>query len=101
MAVQLNTSSGNAIEGIHIILTVKYCNITHCYNLDMDFDPLKAVMRVFSPATQTEPQCEGISITDDNIFEDTETFTISLATAAGERVELDTPSMVSILDNDG
>ena len=101
VAVQLSTSSGSAIQGTYINLIVKCWDLTHCYDLGMDFDRLQAVMLVFSPATQMEPQCADIPINDDNTLEDTETFTVSLATAAGERVNLDTPSTVSIQDNDG
>lgn len=57
-------------------------------------------MLVFSPATQTDFQCVNISISDDLILEDDEAFNILLASGR-DRVRLDSPAMVSIMDNDG
>ena len=67
----------------------------------MDYEPLQGSVLVFFPETQTQQQCISISIIDDSTLEDTETFNILLNTTLNERVNLGSPSLVSILDNDG
>lgn len=46
------------------------------------------------------PVCRSVIPIDDEIFENTEVFLVSL-TSSRERVEVDGPLQVSILDNDG
>ena len=47
--------------------------------------------------------CANISIVDDRVVEDTETFIVSLRSTGGEQVRLTDPmsTTVNILDNDG
>lgn len=68
----------------------------------MDFEPLQSSVLVFLPETQTQPQCTSVSIIDDSILEDTEMLSVLLnATLNTARVNLGSPTRVSILDNDG
>ena len=69
--------------------------------IDLDFDSLQVSVLVFTPETQTQQQCISISIIDDLILEDTEMFNVLLNSSVNERVNLGSPSTVSILDNDG
>ena len=66
----------------------------------MDFDPLHEDL-IFSLETEPDQQCRNISITDDPILEDVETFTVSLTTT-DEKVNINIASAtVSVFDNDG
>lgn len=68
----------------------------------MDFEPLQSSVLVFLPETQSQPQCTTISIIDDSILEDTEMLSVLLnATLNTARVNFGSPTLVSILDNDG
>ena len=74
----------------------------YCFAIGVDFEPLQRSVLVFLSETQTQPQCASISINDDSILEDTEMFNVLLnATINTARVNLGSPALVSILDNDG
>jgi hypothetical protein len=86
---------GFGIKCIHNIIII-------LIPIDVDFEPLQSNVLVFLPESQTQPQCTSIFIIDDSILEDTEIFSIMLnATLNTARVNLGSPTLVSILDNDG
>lgn len=54
--------------------------------------------------TKSQPEsCFNISIVDDQFFEETETFSLSLVNIGGDQVTLGSPSttVVNIVDTDG
>ena len=61
----------------------------------MDFDPLHEDL-IFSLETEPDQQCRNISITDDPILEDVETFTVSLTTT-DEKVNINIASATCLL----
>ena len=99
----LSTSSGTATQGnqwhIHKYSILFYCVLLLL--IDVDFDPIQVGILVFIPETQAQPQCISISIIDDSILEDTESFNVLLNSSVNARVDLGSPSIVYILDNDG
>ena len=72
-------------------------------DLTVDLTLPSSIMLSFNVADgMIQTNCLTFAATEDNIFEDTETFTLSLSTDLGEVSIVDpTTTTVSIIDNDG
>ena len=53
------------------------------------------------PAESTDMQCADITITDDDVFEGDETFTVTIDVATFDVMEGNTMTTVTITENDG
>ena len=66
-----------------------------------DFLAPMSTTLTFIPANSSEPRCVTISIEDDHALEDTESFSVHLATSDDDVKLLYNYSPITILDNDG
>ena len=64
----------------------------------MDFTPLEN-SEITLTSSQV-PVCLSVTLVDDNVFEGSETFLLSMS-ATRERVLVDDPVQITIIDNDG
>ena len=66
-----------------------------------DFLAPMSTTLTFIPANSSEPRCVTISIEDDHALEDTESFSVHLATSDDDVKLLYNYSTITILDDDG
>ena len=66
-----------------------------------DFLAPMSTTLTFIPANSSEPRCVTISIEDDHVLEDTESFSVHLATLDDDVKLLYNYSTITILDDDG
>ena len=66
-----------------------------------DFLAPMSTTLTFTPANSPEPRCVTISIEDDHALEDTESFSVHLATSDDDVKLQYNYSTITILDNDG
>jgi len=67
----------------------------------LDFFAPMSTTLTFIPANLPEPRCVTISIEDDHALEDTESFSVHLATSDDDVKLLYNYSTITILDDDG
>ena len=65
----------------------------------VDFNSLVEPELVFTPVNSQEPICRSVTLINDAVSEERESFLISMSSFR-ERVELDSPAQVTITDND-
>ena len=76
-----------------------YCCLFTLHTVGIDFNSLVDPELVLTPVNSEEPVCLSVNLINDGISEERETFLIAMSTLR-ERVELDSPTQVTISDND-
>lgn len=74
--------------------------LTLSYAVGSDVNSITESEVILAPDDSQSPICRSVTPINDEIFENTEVFLVSMTTSR-DRVEVDSPVQVSILDNDG
>ena len=90
----------NSGRNINIILHTKWLFINFIATNGQDYTGLPTVISFVSGQSLHSPSCVNVTITDDNILEATENFTIILSTEFPGVSTLRAWSIVEIVDND-
>lgn len=77
-----------------------FLTLSYAVGSDVNSIPESELILVLNTDNSQSPVCRSVIPIDDEIFENTEVFLVSMATSR-DRVEVDSPAQVSILDNDG